>query len=500
MSPRDPRAPVIIGGGQLTCTDPTESGSTEPVSPLAMMAASAERAISDACGDRQAPDPRGRIDSVGVVDCLSWRTGDPAAALAAELGVSPRETVGTRTSGTSPFDLLADACERIVAGESECALLAGGEAVKALRAGRYSGGPEQPAGIVPDRVLGTDRTPTHPGEDAAGLSKPAQFYPLFEHAVRAAAGRDLATHDAWLGELWSGFASVAAANPHAVLRSAPDAAAILRVDAANRMISHPYRKLMTANIYTDQAAALLVCSAETAVAAGIPEDRWVYVHGTGAAHDHWFVGERAELHRSPAIRAVGSALLGHLGTGIGEFSHLDLYSCFPSAVQVAADELGVDLGTTRATLTGGLSFAGGPASNYGMHSLATALPLLRADPAGTALCTGVGWFLTKHAAAALAARPPRRGYRHVTPQPEVDAQPARPITDGHHGRATVESYTVAYDRESAPEAATVSCLLPDGSRAFAGTTEPELAAELAAVDPIGVSVALSGNAKFELSG
>jgi acetyl-CoA C-acetyltransferase len=490
MAPRDPRAPVIVGGGQLTSTDPAES-----VSPLAMMAAAARAAISDSGGDLL-----GKIDSVGTVDCLSWRAGDPAAALAEELGIRPQETVGTHTSGTSPFDLLADACLRISSGTSEVVLLAGGEAVRALRAGRYSGGPEQPAGTAPDRRIGTDRTPTHPGEDAAGLKRPAQFYPLFEHALRAEAGRDQQSHERWLGRLWSGFASVASANPHAVVRSNPDSSAIVEVSDANRMVASPYRKLMTANIYTDQAAAIVVCSAGAAAAAGIPEEHWVYVHGTGAAQDHWHVGERAELQRSPAVRAIGSALLAHLGSTIEDIGYLDLYSCFPCAVQIAARELGVDLESRQATLTGGLSFAGGPASNYAMHSLATALPLLRADPSGTALCTGVGWFMTKHAAAVLAARPPERPYRHVHPQSEVDAQPARKISESYHGVARIETYTVTYDRASAPEAAFVSCLLPDGSRAFAGTTEPVQVAELAAADPIGASVTLSGTGKFELSG
>jgi len=40
--------------------------------------------------------------------------------------------------------------------------------------------------------------------------------------------------------------------------------------SGNRMVTYPYTKLMCANIYTDQAAALLLCSPEAARAAGVP--------------------------------------------------------------------------------------------------------------------------------------------------------------------------------------------------------------------------------------
>jgi len=36
------------------------------------------------------------------------------------------------------------------------------------------------------------------------------------------------------------------------------------------MVGFPYTKLMCANIYTDQAGALLLCSPEAARAAGVP--------------------------------------------------------------------------------------------------------------------------------------------------------------------------------------------------------------------------------------
>jgi len=481
----DARTPVLVGAGQLTPAD-----RTAPTSPLDLMVAAAERALKDAGAPLV-----GRLESIGVTNCISWAAPDPARALAEALGAAPGETVTTHTSGTGPLDLLRDACLRIADGSLRVALLAGAEAVKALQDGRYPGGPEQPPGTTPSRVLGVDRMPTHPGEEAAGLYQPVQFYPLFENALRTAAGRDRETHLAWLGALWGRFAAVADANPHAWVATPPTAASIVDTSRRNRPVAYPYPKLMTANLGVDQGAAVLVCSTEFAQEAGIPRDRWVFVHGTAAGTDHWHVGERASLHRSPAIAAIGRALLGDT-----EITQLDLYSCFPSAVQIAAAELGVDLTDpgTVPTVTGGLTFAGGPGSNYTMHALATMIERLRVDTDGAGLCTAVGWFMTKHAAAVLSSRPPGT-FTDTDVQSEVDSGPRRVVAVDATGPATVETYTVTYDYDGDPRAAFVSAILDDDRRAFAVTHERDLAAGMLQRDPIGSRVRLLDGARFDLS-
>ena len=70
------------------------------------------------------------------------------------------------------------------------------------------------------------------------------------------------------------------------------------------MIGFPYTKAMNANLDTDQAAAVIVCSVEAARELGVAEDRWVFPWSGADAHDHWWVSERADLHSSPAIGAT----------------------------------------------------------------------------------------------------------------------------------------------------------------------------------------------------
>ena len=215
-----------------------------------------------------------------------------------------------------------------------------------------------------------------------------------------------------IGALWSRFSEVAAGNPHAWIRTARTPEEIVTPGPGNRMVSFPYPKLCTANMQVDQGAAFIVCSVEAARAAGVPEERWVFPLAGADANDHWFISERPELHRSPAIRLAGAAALEQAGLGIDDIAFVDLYSCFPVVVQMAAHELGlaVDDPDRPLTLTGGLTFGGGPGNNYTSHGIARAVGALRSAPDSAALVSGLGWYATKHSLGVYAVTPagPRR--------------------------------------------------------------------------------------------
>jgi acetyl-CoA C-acetyltransferase len=266
------------------------------------------------------------------------------------------------------------------------------------------------------------------------------------------------------------------------------------------MIGYPYTKALCANSATDQAAAVILCSVEAARAAGVPEERWVFPWSGADTHDHWFVSQRADLHSSPGLRAAGRATLALAGLAIDDIAHLDLYACFPSAVQVAAAELGVRLDDPgRApTVTGGNGFAGGPGNNYVMHAIAAMVDVLRADPGSVGLVTGVGWYLTKHAVGLYSTAPPAQQFQRDRPQGEVDGRPRRAPADGFSGNVTVESYTVMHDRDGAPTVALVACLTLDGRRAWATCRKPDTLAAMTSEEFCGVPAQLGpdGNVEF----
>jgi acetyl-CoA C-acetyltransferase len=298
---------------------------------------------------------------------------------------------------------------------------------------------------------------------------PVQLYPLFEQAIRIGAGRSIDDHLAVISELWARFSEVAATNPDAWIQRAYSAEEIRTAGPDNRMVGFPYTKLMNSNNSVEQAAALVLCSVERAESLGVPRDRWVFPHAGTDAHDHEFVSQREDLRSSPAIRAAGAALFELTGKGPDDIVHVDLYSCFPSAVEIGAAELGFDL-ERQLTVTGGLSFAGGPWNNYVMHAIATMAGVLRADPGSIGLCSANGGYVTKHAFGLYSTEPSGHEFRHAHPQDIVDASPKRELCEEHDGEVTIESWTVMFSREGQPENGIVACLLDDGRRAW-GTTQ-----------------------------
>ncbi|WP_430787832.1 crotonase/enoyl-CoA hydratase family protein [Actinoplanes sp. G11-F43] len=355
--------------------------------------------------------------------------------------------------------------------------------------------PVRGEGTEPTRTVGDDSPANNDPETAAGLVAPILLYALIESAVRGRLGLAPAEHLDRISRLWSGFSEIAAGNPHAWRPGARTPEDLATPSASNRMIAAPYPKLLTADLQVNQGTGIIVCSAAAATEAGVPQDRWVFVHAGAHANDEWFVTERADLASSPAIRAVGEAVLGHAGVTIGEVGHVDLYACFPSAVQIAAHELGLPVDDpARLTVTGGLTFAGGPGNNYASHAIANLVPRLRADQESFGLATAVGWYLTKHAATVLSARPPRRDFRDIDAGPRLPRPPARRARSEWHGPAVLEAYTIPYERDGGPTPAMITALTPSGDRIVLKLPEfSEMSQLLAESDPIGWRLQIDGN-------
>jgi acetyl-CoA C-acetyltransferase len=480
VSQIDARTPVIVGAGQVT-----RDGADGPI-------ALAVEALRLAAADAGAGDALIRkADSSRHVATLGWPYADEAALIAAELGSSPRETVRTvPIGGDGPQRLITATARAIADGEIEIALVTGAEAMAALRrkqqAGTRPDWPSQPSTATPTRVVGTDMFPSNAAEATVGLLAPVYNYALLETAVQARGGSGRDRHQTVIAELWSRFSAVAEGNPHARLRRRYEPAELIEATADNRPVSFPYLKRLTANLDVDQATGLIMCSAQAAAGAGVPRDRWVFPLAGAHAADEWFMSERADLAASPAIDAASRAALEHAGVTIDDVAYIDLYSCFPSAVQIAAAELGVVSTDERPlTLTGGLTFAGGPGNNYSSHSIATAVTRLRDDPDAFALTTALGWYVTKHACGIYSGQPGTRPFREIDAGDRKRAESARAATAEYEGTATIEAFTIPYDRAGEPEAAIISALTPEGSRVLQRTTDPELIGMLLSDDPLG---------------
>jgi acetyl-CoA C-acetyltransferase len=486
----DPRTPVIVGAGQVVRRDPPDDGAVEP----AAMIVQALRLAADDSGAGE--NLLGRADSVRCVQVIGWHYPDLSSLIAADLCVHPRETVQTaKLGGDGPLALIGETAADIAAGRADVVLVGGAECGAHLRAaqleGRLPAWRRQTDGLSPTRELGVERPALTEREIGVGLGPPAYMYALIETAIRARTGLAPRPHVQRIAQLWSRFADVAAENPFAWIARRHGVEEIAEPTPANRTVCAPYTKLLTANIQVNMAGGLVLASAGAARAAGIPTDRWVFVHAVAQAQEVWHVSERAELDASPAIRAAGRSVLEHCGVAIDDVAHVDLYSCFPSAVQVAADELGLSLDDDRAppTVTGGLTFAGGPGNNYTSHALATLVGRLRSDRASFGLATAVGWYLTKHAIGVLSTAPPRAPFANLR---AVPAPPCvRASRDDYTGSATVEAYAVPYGRDAKPEAAIVSAITSAGERVLLRDDDQDTVAELIETDPIGREIEIA---------
>ena len=483
----DPRTPVLVGVGQLS--QRVDRGEP-PLEPVDMMAEALRRAETDAGADGLLA----AADSIRVICLLSWRYQDPGALVAQRVGASPSETGLTVMGGNYVQTIVNRTANDIAAGRADVVLLCGAEAWRTRTAARKAdadlGWTEQPADVAPTVLWGGDDPDLMgPAEVARGIFMPVQIYPMFDIARRAAAGLGVDEHRRRIAELWSGFSEVAASNPNAWIqqRFAPEE--IMEATEANRMVGFPYTKLLNSNNAVEQGAGLIMCSAARATALGVPRDRWVFPHAGADAHDHWWVSERDELHRSPAIRIAGARAMELAGVDVDDLAHIDVYSCFPSAVEVAADELGLGL-DRQLTVTGGLSFAGGPWNNYVMHAIAAMADVLRADPGSRGLVTANGGYLTKHAFGVYATDPPSGGFRHADCQAEVDALPRRVAVESAPGPASIETYTVMHGRDGAPETAFAALRVEGDRRTWGRSSDPDLMAAMVAEEWVGRGVEL----------
>jgi acetyl-CoA C-acetyltransferase len=491
MAP-DPRSPVIVGVGQhLHRAD----GLDDALSPVDLIV----EAVRAAAADTGAANVLSHAQSLRVVQLLSWRYRDPAALIAARLGIHPAETAYTTAGGNTPQSLVNLTASEILDGSIDCAVLMGGEAwrtrMRARRTDAVLAWDKQADDVEPTRLIGSEMKMNHPYELERGVVMPVQVYPMFETALRAHRGEAVADHQVRTSELWARFSDVAAANPYAWVRDAKSAEEIRTPSPSNRMIGTPYPKLMNSNNDVDMSAAVIMTSVEKARELGISEDRWVFIHAGADAHDHDFVSNRADLHSSPAIRTAGRAAMQLSDKDADDFAFVDLYSCFPSAVQIGAQELGFGLDRDL-TVTGGLCFAGGPWNNYVMHAIATMVQRLRDEPGGFGFVSANGGYVTKHAFGVYSTTPPANGFQTAHPQEEVDALPRRELADDWQGDAVIEGYTVMHDREGVPETAFAACLLADGRRTWGVGRDRGVAALLAEGEWVGQKVRIGAEAEL----
>jgi acetyl-CoA C-acetyltransferase len=431
--------------------------------PVALM----EQALRAAADDAGCPALLARAGEILVPNSL-WSYADPGRLLAGALGASTATTL-LAEFGVSQQHLLDRACQRIVDGEIEVALVTGGEArYRALRAGKAGleaseidqDGAEPDLKLLPGEELWTTV------ESDAGLGMPVGYYAIMDSALRYASGQTLDAHRDEMAAMYARFSEIAADNPAAWSDEPVSAAHIREPSATNRMLAFPYTKLHNTQWNVDQAAGLILCSAAAAEELGIAREKWVFPLASTESNFISVVAARRDLGACPGFRLAGKAAQELSGINFNDVRFCELYSCFPFAVRVQLQEFGMNAARDL-SVTGGMAFGGGPLNNFVFQSTARMAQLLRENPSEVGLVSTVSGMLTKQGCALWSTEPGANGwaFADVTEQVRESSEVCELVAD-YSGPATVAGYTVLFQGME-PWRAVAVFDLPDGRRTVA---------------------------------
>ncbi len=452
------KIPILVGCGQVTDTQADLSCAPSPMDLIAQ--AGRQAAFDTGTGDRVL----GGLDTVVVIRSFSdtsWRFAcpfgkysNPPLSLAKRLNAdNATQLIYTYSGGNMPQWCVNRLFEKITRGEIKTAMVAGGEALatqkSAQRQGVHLDWDEDLGGAF--EQWGVSTRAWSDMEDRHGMSSAICAYPLIENGIRGYLKRSIGMHSLEMGKIFSKFSHVASKNSLADRQKIFTAEQISTVDINNPYIGFPYTKLMNANAYINQSAAIILTSVANAKLLGIPNEKWVYLHGCADATDHWYLSDRKNFHSSPAISVVARESFEMAKCSIDDIDFLDLYSCFPSAVEIACDEIGLSTTEDRVlTVTGGLPYFGGPGNNYVTHSIAEIMNRVRSKPGSKGLVTANGNFITKHSAGIYSTEPIDNPFSPKNPnlyQSEIDSDRGPLISEFPVGRGRVETYTVMHGRD-----------------------------------------------------
>jgi acetyl-CoA C-acetyltransferase len=462
--------PVIIGVGQSVVRELANTAEDLP-SPTSLAVAACRSALEDAGGSQLAK----HIDTVAVVRLIAdsivsrpskiGRCDNLPWAISKQIGANPGNAIYSVVGGQAPQQLVNEACTKIAAGQSEMVLLTGAEAIgasrHAIRNNIDINWNEHVEGEQEDRGMGADLSSDY--EVTNGMGFPPQVYGAFENAWGHEHGLSKDQHRQRISRLFAAFSEVAAANEFAQFPVPRTVEYLAASSYENYEIADPYLKWHVAQDAVNQGAALILTSVAKAKQLGISADRWIFPLAGADAQDK-IVSVRQSLTRSEAMATVLKQTMNQGNTDIQDIQHLDLYSCFPCAVQFACDAMGLDPFSRQLTQTGGLPFFGGAGNNYSMHAIASMVETLRADPGSKGLVLANGGYLSKESAG-LYSTSPNPDWLPVDNkalQAALDAAPEVPLVDASAG-GIVESYSVVYAKAK-PFLGYAFCRTKDGGR------------------------------------
>jgi acetyl-CoA C-acetyltransferase len=456
--------PIIVGAAQFT----QHKHTLDPLDPLNLIAKACKIALNDA----GAVNLKDFINSVYMVNINSWSYEDAPEELSKILCLKPGHKVYLPDGGDSPQMLVNRAAKAITSGKSQAILITGGEAsYSRYKAKKGKLNLNWPQWKDPKYMEGKLWNGINEFANRYKLKYPSVTYAILETAVRTASGRSLEEHRNYIGKIFEDFSNIASNNAHAWTNCAYSAKEIITPTLSNRYITHPYTKLMCSNVFVDQSSALIMTSEENAEKLKIDTKLWIYPMGGADLKNIFNITQRPKLYNSPAAKEGVHLALGQAGLKLDDIDLFDIYSCFPSIVEIIKNELGIKEDDPRPlSITGGLPFFGGPWSNYSLHAIVSAVYLIRKNPLLKIMVIANGGYNTKQSFGIYGTEPPVLLWgeqNNAEIQQSILAKQLPEPIEQANGKLTIEGYTITYDRTGMPKQGIVIGTLENNRRTIA---------------------------------
>ena len=473
--------PIIIGAAQFT----QRKGTPQPLDSLSLMVKTGQDALKNTLTERIIDF----IDAVYMVNISSWSYEDAPGELSKRLNLQPKEKIYLLDGGQSPQMLVNRATKAIASGKHRCILITGGEAAYSINKQFKGVRPKHWPGKKPPKYIYGENWDLNEIDRKYGLFFPSLSYAIFETALRASSGRSVEEHNKYIGQLMERFSRVASKNPLSWSQKYLTAEEITTPSPKNRRVVYPYTKRMCANNFVDQAGTIIITSEDVAKSLKIDKKQWVYIMGGVDLKNILQIYRRPRLDNSPAIKEGSRIALEQSGLQLSEIDKFDLYSCFPSIVEIFIKELGIKEGDPRdLTVTGGLPYFGSPLSNYSLHAIINTVELIRADPLLKIMVIANGGYNTKQSIGIYGSKPSKKdwGVRDDSKiQESILAQTLPEPIEQANGTLTIEGYSIIYDRTGQPKRGVLVGTHVNGHRAVAIVTDSNLIVMLESRDVVG---------------
>jgi acetyl-CoA C-acetyltransferase len=489
--------PIIVGVAQFT----QPKGTLNPLDPLNLMIRTSRMALLDA----EASNLKHYVDSVYVININSWSYEDAPGQLSLALGIKPLTKVYFPDGGDTPQMLVNRAVNKIISGKSQAILITGAEAAYSIyRLKKRNISLNWPVRKEPKYMEGNLWHGTNNFENRYNLIIPAYSYAILETALRGVLGESLEEHNSYISKLFEEFSKIASKNPYAWDRTLYSAKEIITPAPDNRYITHPYTKRLCSNVFVDQSAAIIITSEKIGDKLRIDQKKWVYPMGNADFKNIFNITQRPKLYNSPAARKGSKYVLKRAGLRLEDIDLFDVYSCFPSIVEIIRNEIGLEQDDPRQlTITGGLPYFGGPWSNYSLHAIVTATNLIRKNPSLKVMVIANGGYNTKQSFGIYGTSPTTNPIDKLEEKKEqesiLEEKLHKPIVKAN-GNLTIEGYTITFDRSGNPDRAIAIGYLENGRRTLGFIQiKPDLIKKLEKQELVGQILPIHHNSRVNLN-